>query len=233
MRRWRLAPNPSKVLDFHTSDPLSWPYITSRLVDAGIDPRLLDGPRYEALRGCATDHALSAALLELRDHQASGLLGRRYRNWSNHGDAIIRDTLQTETEKKFPVGLNNTRFSHRFPRGVECTDPRIALLTVDAEEASSGAVPPQKYHHHHRHLFSARRDRPPPSAAAAAAAALAGPMSCWDKIRRRLRRRFKYPAWRYILFVVLVGVPLMAGAVYLMAKTACRDGEGEGCGWHG
>ena len=132
MRRWRLVPNPAKVLDFDADD-ITWRHIVDRLDEFGIDSRKLDGVLYEELKACESYNALTGKLFEIKQLLKSGVLERRYKNWKEHGDKIIYGHLKAETDARFPVGLNNKRFSHRFPLGMEANDPQIELLTQPLE----------------------------------------------------------------------------------------------------
>ncbi|KAJ4985379.1 hypothetical protein SVAN01_09134 [Stagonosporopsis vannaccii] len=121
MKRWQQLPNPARVLDYD-GDTITWTHIVDRLAEFDVDFRELDGPLYEKLRACEDDDALTARLFEIKFLQTSGTLAQRCKRWKDHGDAIVDGQLKNETDRRYPMGLNNKRFSHRYPLGVDVND---------------------------------------------------------------------------------------------------------------
>lgn len=127
MRRWRLLPNPGRVLDYD-GDKISWTYIVDQLSDIKVNFRELDGELYEKLRACESDDALKSTLSEIQRLQNSGELEERYSSWKDTSGEILDNQLRDETDRRYPRSLNNRRFSHRFPLGVDVNDPEAELL---------------------------------------------------------------------------------------------------------
>ncbi|KAH6618994.1 hypothetical protein C7974DRAFT_416328 [Boeremia exigua] len=200
MRRWRQLPNPAKVLDYAGGN-LSWIHIVDRLKRANIEAEKLDGGLYEELRDCETYEALTAKIREIKQLQTDGVLERRYKEWQDQGDAIVDSQLKDETNRKTLVSLNNKRFSHRHPLGVDVNDPEASMLDLTAHGTATQQMQ---------------------------LAACATPRSKWKwtcGACTALKQALVYPAWRYIIFTSVVFIPLLTVLVYLWIK-----GPSKGCG---
>ncbi len=197
-------PNPARVLDYD-GDRITWRYIVEQLGQLDVDFRRIDGKIYEELRACESHFALTNKLLEIKELQDSGVLEQRYKNWEDQGDKIVDEQLKEETDRMHPASLNNMRFSHQHPLGVDVNDPEAA----PSEQAAIGAV---------LRSTTATKNNGQPRAQAKQAWVF---RMC--KPWRTLKVWFQYPAWRYIIFPFLVFVPFMGGLVYMWLQE-------EGCG---
>ena len=205
VRRWCLVPNPAKVLDYD-GDTIPWRHIVDRLGKFEVDFRKLDGELYEELKACENYNALTNKLFEIQQLQKSGALEQRYKKWKEHGDKIINSKLKAETDRRFPVGLNNKRFSHRHPLGVDANDPearprrqaapKFRVVPKDQKQLEEQAEPKKWW------------------------------KTCGGTAWKAVKRWLKYPAWRYIVFVLVVFVPFLGGFVYMSAR---QKGCGDKC----
>ncbi|KAF3008913.1 hypothetical protein E8E13_011248 [Curvularia kusanoi] len=217
MRRWRLFPNPARVLDFD-SDNVSWRQIIARLDELGIDFRKLDIKLYNELKSCETHEDLDIKLSSVQHMKESGVLELRYNNWRRHSEQMVYYELKLETEKRFPVSLNHMRFSHTFPLGIECNDARIAQLCDGPDPNAMPRVPRKEIHPWwavHRMLRDFLKDLLRPVVKRYWTEPTA-PARAW------LHKWFMYPAWRYILWVLLVACPLLGFHMwYSMSENGC------------
>lgn len=152
MKRWQQLPNPLKVLDYD-GDTITWTHIVDRLEELEVDFRELDGPMYEKLRACEDDDALAARLFEVKFLQTSGALAQRYLKWRDEGDAVIDRQLRDETDRMYPMSLNNRRFSHRFPMGLDINDFEAEAIELSTEGAVRRSAEDKK----HQQLSRPRR----------------------------------------------------------------------------
>ncbi|KAF2624199.1 hypothetical protein BU25DRAFT_461383 [Macroventuria anomochaeta] len=128
VKRWRALPNPTKVLDYD-GGKIPWKHIVGRLGKFEVDFRKLDGGLYEELRACENYNDLTAKLFEIQQLQKSGALEKRFKKWKEQGDRMLHNKLKAETSSKFTVGLNNKRFSHKHPLGIDANDLEAEKLT--------------------------------------------------------------------------------------------------------
>lgn len=202
MRRWQRLPNPTRVLDYD-GDTITWAHIVDRLDEFDVDFRELDGPLYEKLRACEDEDALIAILFEVKFLQTSGMLEQRCKDWKDQGAQIVDSQLKDETDRRYPMSLNNKRFSHRYPMGVDVHDFEAEIMWT-AEGAKGQSDADKKL--------------------------LANPgkwwTACGSMAWHSTRRYCHYPAWRYIVFTAVVFVPLLGGLVYMWLQ---EDGCGDRC----
>lgn len=204
MKRWSALPNPARVLDYD-GDAITWTHIVNRLGDSGINFRKLDGDWYEKLRACESEDALTSRLSELKFLHDSRALEQRYKRWKDLGSDLIDSQLREETNSRYPMGLNNKRFSHHYPLGIDVYDYETEPLEQTNDKSGAGVHGTQL-----TQLVESRK---------------------WWKVCRSVawnttKKYWNYPAWRYIIFPLIVFGPLMAGLVYTWLQ---EDGCGKLC----
>lgn len=104
---------------------MTWTFMVQRIEDLGIDPAKLDLECYEGLIEINSYRDLTTRLLKLKEMADDGTLDERFENWKKIRDKTLYD-WQTSimAERKNDPGMNNRRFSHRYPMGMAMDDPR-------------------------------------------------------------------------------------------------------------
>lgn len=193
-----------------------------RLTEFDLDFRKIDMELYLRLKACATHEELTAEMEKINELKQSGLLERRHANWRRFEDRAVYYELRKITEKRDrPEGMNDMRFSHRFPTGIQYNDPQIGELGDPPEPFDTDGAEP------------ATKKRPTSKESVKGTIrkttnAIKTPVKrqlnkWWTKIWKPLKGPLMYPAWRYILWLGLLAAPAMVGLTFYYM----RD---EGCG---
>jgi len=106
---------------------IAWTHIVKRMREFDIDPHKLDMTQYCVLQNITTYRVLTAALLEMKQAVEDGTYEVRWKKYAKIQDKELFDwQMRIMHNKKTATGvtgLNNKRFSHRFPKGVNVDNP--------------------------------------------------------------------------------------------------------------
>lgn len=194
-----------------------------RLAEFDLDFRKIDMELYLKLKACNTHDELTAEMEKVKELKQSGLLERRHANWRRFEDRAVYYELRKITEKRDrPEGMNDMRFSHRFPTGIQYNDPQIGELGDPPEPFDTdGAEPAARK----RLTFKETVQKAIRDSVQAVKAPVKRQLSkWWTKIWKPIKGPLMYPAWRYILWVSFLAVPMMVGLTfYYMRDEGCGD----------
>jgi hypothetical protein len=198
MRRWRESPNPPRILN-EDRGQITWKHVVRHLGQLGIDVNKLDLALYEELRACDTYNALTTKLLEIQKLQRTGALEDRSKKWKREGIKKYDEMLRAEAKTKFTVGLNNKRFSHQYPRGIDVNElgeilATHALLRIHVEPKPKEQVDQKQLEEQ------------------------AEPKMLWRSGVDVVKGWLWYPAWRYIIVSTIVMGGLVGGFTYFQLQ---------------
>ena len=128
IKRWREIPNPAHVLELGVPvqymGSIAWTHIIERMREFDINPHKLDMTQYCVLQNITTYRVLTATLLEMKTATEDGTYEERWKKYAKTQEKELFDwQIRIMQNKKTEIGLNNRRFSHLFPKGVDVDDP--------------------------------------------------------------------------------------------------------------
>lgn len=213
IKRWRKIPNPAHLLELGVpgqgKGTISWSYIVQRMDDYKIDPAKLDMKMYKELLDIKTYRDLTAELIKIKEMAEDGTLDERYKKWEEVREKTLYHWQTTiMADRKCDSGTNNKRFSHRYPLGIDVHDPRAdpslqAFLQAKKAESMFEAA---------QAAAEAARSPLPPSPGeeqlqAQEQAKKRWYVTCWTAPFVAM----KGWGWPYIIFPLIVFVPLFGG----------------------
>jgi hypothetical protein len=131
IKRWREIPNPAHVLELGAPvqymGTIAWTHIIKRMRESNIDPHKLDMTQYIILQNLTANSVLTAALLEMKKAIEDGTYNERWKAYEKIQHRELFDwqmrIMQNKKIEQGVTGLNNKRFSHKFPKGVAVDNP--------------------------------------------------------------------------------------------------------------
>ena len=228
INRWQEIPNPAHVLELGAPvqymGTIAWTHIIKRMREFNINPHKLDMTQYIVLQNLTTYRALTAALLEMKKANEDGTYEERWKAHSKIQDKFLFDwqirIMQNKKIDQGVTGLNNKRFSHKFPKGIAVDNP----LSDPSLQAFLDA----------KKVERARAEKQAAKEAAAASPLLPKPdepkpPKKWYVVV------FVSPVlwlkndvgWAYILFCLIVFAPLIGGFVWGNMTSSLRFTEAE------
>ncbi|KAJ4381117.1 hypothetical protein N0V86_003464 [Didymella sp. IMI 355093] len=209
---WRDIPNPAHILELgvpvQCQGKIAWSHIVKRMRDLDIDPAKLDMKAYQVLQNVETYRDLTAKLLELKETVDNGTYDERFKAWEEVREKKLYNWQTRTMNKKGTVrGLNDKRFSHQYPLGIEVDDPRVDPSLQRFMEAKKEEA--------------ARDAKEAAAAARAAGCPLLPPPE--EQPKKTWIQRLKGLPWVYFIFSIIVFGPLVFWVLYGNMSQDMRD----------
>ncbi|KAF3048093.1 hypothetical protein E8E12_010238 [Didymella heteroderae] len=224
IKRWREIPNPAHVLELGVPvqymGSIAWTHIVKRMRDLEIDPHKLDMQQYQVLQNITTYRILTAALLEMKQADEDGTYDERFKKWNKGSDKVLFDwQTRIMNNRRQDSGMNNRRFSHRYPKGIDADDPRSDPSLQACLEAKKAE--------------RSRADKEAAKQATAAGSPLLPPPDQVEQQKSRKKwyavvfldpvQRVKTWSWSYIIFSLLIFTPLIGGSTWAIMSSGTTD----------
>lgn len=203
-KRWRALPNPAKIYgDEGARTP--WKKIANQLRQLNVDFRQIDLKTYNELRA-SEGETLHNRIRQVQQWQKSGALEQRWKEFRENEEAEFAKYLpELEAQRKDERGdgMNNRRFSHARPLGVETNAARITPQTEAAARNPEGQV----------QIEPMQLEEQPEAK-----------MGTWLRTGwTTVQRCCCYPAWRYIIVIFVLGSGIGGWVLYWMRNKGCGD----------
>ncbi|XPS71880.1 hypothetical protein M3J09_004054 [Ascochyta lentis] len=193
IKRWRELPNPANVLG-DDGAKTPWSRIVSQLRLLEVDFTKIDLSLYDELRGCE-GNALTVLLSRTQQWQKSGELERRFQRWREEQRAAFERERKAEMQND---GSYRLRFSHTHPLGKRAD---AEILGPKPEETQQ----PEQMQLEEQAKVNKK----------------------WVKgcktVGRAVTRCFKHPAWRYLIYSLLLGIGICGWAYSQTRDKGCGD----------